>query len=79
MKIVLGDPTANIAPKGKLGRAKLKAHRVRNQDGQLVTEYEIDPRSSTLSNDMLTVFRRNVARARRETREARKKLGVAAE
>jgi len=41
--------------------------------------YSIDAGSGTLTNDMLTVFRRNVTRARRKARETGKKFGVAAE
>jgi hypothetical protein len=79
MKIVLGDPNVGVAAKSRLGKAKLKTRRVRDEQGQFVTVYVIDPRSKSLSNDMLTVFRRNVARARRQTQAAGKKLGVPAE
>ena len=47
--------------------------------GEIVTMYSIDAGSGTLTNDMLTVFRRNVTRARRKARETGKKFGVAAE
>lgn len=80
MKITIGDPTSGIAPKGtKPGRAKLPARRVRDEHGQVVTVYTVDAASSTLANDLLTVFSRNVTRARRDQRELRKKLGIAAE
>jgi hypothetical protein len=80
MKIVIGDPTKGIAPKGKkAGRADLVSRRVRDEHGKLVTTYAVDVQSGTLANDMFTIFRRNVARARRETREILKKNGIAAE
>lgn len=80
MKIVIGDPTQGIAPRGsKPGRANLPSHRARDEQGNVVTVYTVDTASKTLANDMLTVFRRNVARARKSERAARKKLGVAAE
>jgi hypothetical protein len=80
VKIVIGDPTAGIAPKGrKPGRAKLPFQRVRDENGHFVTVYTVDAGSGTLTNDMLTVFTRSVARARRENRAIRKKLSVAAE
>ncbi len=44
-----------------------------------MTTYAVDANSETLVNDMLTVFRRNVARARRDNKASRKKIGIAAE
>lgn len=80
MKIVVGDPTKGIAPKGsKPGHAKLRTSRGRTESGELVTMYAVDAHSDTLTNDMLTVFRRSVARARRKARQSAKKLGIAAE
>ena len=80
MKIVTGDPTKGIAPRGvKPGRAKLRKVRLRTQDGLPANGYVIDVDSDTLTNDMLTLFRLNVARARKETRARLKTLSVAAE
>lgn len=80
MKIVTGDPTQGIAPRGaKPGRAKLRKVRLRTQDGKPANGYLINMDSDTLTNDMLTLFRLNVARARKETRAQLKKLRVAAE
>ncbi len=80
MKFVVGDPTRGIAPRGrKPGRAKLPTRRVQDEQGRLVTTYAVDANSETLVNDMLTVFRRNVARARRDNKASRKKIGIAAE
>jgi hypothetical protein len=79
MKITIGDPVRGIAPKGtKPGRAKLPTQRIRSEGGKLVTVYTLDAASESLSNDWFTVFRRNVARARRQQRAA-KKHAVAAE
>lgn len=80
MKIVTGDPTRGIAPRGaKPGRSRLRRVRLRTQDGEPANGYLIDIDSNTLTNDMLTLFRLNVARARKETRVRLKKLSVAAE
>lgn len=80
MKIVIGDPTQGIAPRGtKPGRAKLRKVKLRTQDGQPANGYAIDIDSGSLTNDMLTLFRLNVGRARKATRAQLKKLRVAAE
>ena len=59
--------------------AALPARRVRTEDGGMQTIYTVDAHSATVGEDILALFRLNVARARRETREAMKHRGIAAE
>lgn len=80
VKIVIGDPVAGLATGGRRpGHADVAAKRIVGEDGKPVTVYTLDANSETLSNDMFTVFRRNVARARRAHRDLVKKHGTAAE
>jgi hypothetical protein len=45
------------------------AKRVRKADGKFVRVLSLDANSATFIDDLTTVFRRNVARARRENRQ----------
>ncbi len=44
----------------------VREKRVRNSQGELVRVLSLDANSPTFIDDLTTVFRRNVARARRE-------------
>jgi hypothetical protein len=81
VKITFGNP-ADLRSRrkgGAAGKVNLSPQRVRGEDGKLTTVYTIDVHSETLGDDMLTLFRRNAVRARRATRKAMKKHGIAAE
>lgn len=79
MKVSFGDPSARKSGKGRRSGAALPARRVRTEDGGMQTIYTVDAHSATVGEDILALFRLNVARARRETREAMKHRGIAAE
>jgi hypothetical protein len=47
----------------------VRAKRVRNADGKSVRVLSLDANSKTFIDDLATVFRKNVAKARRENRQ----------
>ena len=57
----------------------LKGRRAKGADGTSQMVYVIDSSGDDVGDQFLRLFRKNAARARRETREAQKARGVAAE
>ncbi|MDO9383786.1 MAG: hypothetical protein Q7T86_13090 [Hyphomicrobiaceae bacterium] len=58
---------ANLKPKAgrRAKSASITEKRVRDEHGQLRTIRLLDPNSQSFSDDLLYVFRRNVAKARK--------------
>jgi len=62
---------SSLKAKTKSGRAKNPAvveRRVRDADGQIRTVRTLDVRSATFGDDLLYVFGKNVAKARRDNK-----------
>jgi hypothetical protein len=47
----------------------VRSKRMRNADGKFVQVLSLDANSATFIDDLATVFRKNVAKARRENRQ----------
>lgn len=78
-KIKIGDPSELGAHRRGGATAGPSVKRVRDERGRLVTMYTLDANSASVGDDVLTVFKHNVAKARRAHRDLVKKHGVAAE
>lgn len=76
MKITIADLPEADAPR----RAdRLVGRKVRQADGSQVMRYRLDANDSEVADDLLVLFRRNAARARRRRSLLVKKHGIAAE
>jgi hypothetical protein len=60
-------------------KVKLRTRRRRGADGAVEIVYVLDARSPNFDDQFLKLFQLNVAKARRETAELRRKRGIAAE
>ena len=78
MKITIDELPEDHAPR-RPARERLLGRRVRQPDGSHVVHYRLDATDSEVGNDVLVLFRRNAARARRLHRERLKAHGAAAE
>jgi hypothetical protein len=50
------------------GRVSVKRKKVRDADGKLTTMFVVDANSPTFADDITYVFRKNVAKARRNNK-----------
>jgi hypothetical protein len=61
---------ASLKPKAGQGKSSVVEKRVRDADGQMKTLRTVDAGSATFGNDLLYVFGKNVAKARRDNKRA---------